>query len=347
MRFSKLSSLILLSTLACTESPDDPIIAEYPTCSTDGQIACVARADYPAVDKALLAANLGNLRSGNSIAGLTGTLNTCAADNGISCVTSAEYPSVVKADVTAATIINGSILAGVSGTFAAPCAADGQVDCLSTPTFKAVRLSTITSFDVRAGSTFGGLAGTTAFYRNASTLSIFNRTTGDGSNVSTGDADNYDTIDDAAGGMAIPITMTAGASNVQSNWIREPTTDTDSDETCNGSESCAYLDRFTGLSWLSDNGMPYTWEAAITSCESLTIAGTSDWRIPTQKELQQAYVNRIYGLRIPMALTTGQYFSSTSVSSLLTNYAWGIRLAYGETSAQDKGVSAPHVLCVR
>lgn len=46
-------------------------------------------------------------------------------------------------------------------------------------------------------------------------------------------------------------------------------------------------DNATGLTWTqSDNASGITWEAALNYCESLDIAGITDWRLPNVKELQ-------------------------------------------------------------
>ena len=41
----------------------------------------------------------------------------------------------------------------------------------------------------------------------------------------------------------------------------------------------------TGLVWQRADQAPATWEAALAACESLVLAGASDWRLPTIKEL--------------------------------------------------------------
>ena len=46
-------------------------------------------------------------------------------------------------------------------------------------------------------------------------------------------------------------------------------------------------DQATGLTWTqNDSGEGLDWEGALNYCESLDYAGTSDWRLPTAKELQ-------------------------------------------------------------
>jgi len=56
-------------------------------------------------------------------------------------------------------------------------------------------------------------------------------------------------------------------------------------KTVNGDE--VVIDHITGLTWQRQNdGIKRTWLEAMNYCESLTLAGYSDWRRPTWKELQ-------------------------------------------------------------
>jgi len=48
------------------------------------------------------------------------------------------------------------------------------------------------------------------------------------------------------------------------------------------------IDKFSGLVWQQDtgnNGQPMMWKEALTYCESLNLAGYTDWRLPNIKEL--------------------------------------------------------------
>jgi len=47
------------------------------------------------------------------------------------------------------------------------------------------------------------------------------------------------------------------------------------------------IDNVTGLTWQrDDDGIKRTWPQAMDYCENLALAGYSDWRLPTKKELQ-------------------------------------------------------------
>lgn len=50
------------------------------------------------------------------------------------------------------------------------------------------------------------------------------------------------------------------------------------------------LDTETGLMWpLQDNGSDISWSAGKEYCESFSLGGFSDWRMPTQEELASLY----------------------------------------------------------
>ena len=57
------------------------------------------------------------------------------------------------------------------------------------------------------------------------------------------------------------------------------------------------LDKGTGLMWAAkDNGSGITWKGAKKYCEEYRGGGYTDWRMPTQSELEMLYDNRIDGI---------------------------------------------------
>ncbi len=73
-------------------------------------------------------------------------------------------------------------------------------------------------------------------------------------------------------------------------------------------------DHVTHRMWQKqDNVISYTWDAAITYCEGLTLAGFSDWRVPSPKELESIPHDAVY---FPSINTT--FFRVTAPS----NYWW-------------------------
>jgi len=97
-------------------------------------------------------------------------------------------------------------------------------------------------------------------------------------------------------------------------------------------------------------------EDAINYCATLDFGGRTDWYLPSQKELMQAYIDGMYnqaGATLTDAATftwgtgatAGYSFWSSSELSFLPAYAWTVYLASGGTSGYTKpGTNA--VRCV-
>jgi len=135
------------------------------------------------------------------------------------------------------------------------------------------------------------------------------------------------------------------------------------------------LDQNTGLRWLkcslSEEGKPdttpdcseinekYTWEEAITACESLDYAGKDNWRLPNIKELHSIVTS--YQYKNPMInkkyfpdtmadpdnpSKSSIYWSSTTYNSKVNepgdpldnpeNFAWRVDFTYGSISLSYK-----------
>lgn len=96
---------------------------------------------------------------------------------------------------------------------------------------------------------------------------------------------------------------------------------------------------------LSADGVRPTGGGAIGFCDALNtanFAGYSNWYLPTQKELQQAYIDgSANNLDRP-----GYYFWSSSEASWDSTAAWRVSLPYGYTDANTK-VTKYYVRCVR
>lgn len=88
---------------------------------------------------------------------------------------------------------------------------------------------------------------------------------------------------------------------------------------------------------------------AINYCANLNLAagGTSstDWYLPSQKELMQAYLNGIYNQTNTTFATTSDFWSSAEASDNPAN-AWLVYLSHGSTGNYGK-VNALSVRCVR
>jgi PKD repeat protein len=95
-------------------------------------------------------------------------------------------------------------------------------------------------------------------------------------------------------------------------------------------------DTFTGLMWQQetpDNLM--TWEQALSYCENSNLAGYTDWRLPTRKELRSLVDHSQYYPAINITYFpetfSSFYWSSTTYASG-TNSTWGVDFTNGEDS---------------
>ena len=96
------------------------------------------------------------------------------------------------------------------------------------------------------------------------------------------------------------------------------------------------------------DGVRPTGGNSIAFCNTLNSAGTTgfggyaNWYLPTQKELQQAYIDGSnHNLPSP-----GNYFWSSTEDYGYPDYAWTVTLNYGHTSSNTK-TTASYVRCVR
>jgi len=107
----------------------------------------------------------------------------------------------------------------------------------------------------------------------------------------------------------------------------------------------------TRLMWQQGEGGSMTWKDAISYCVGLTLAGHTDWRLPSKKELI-SIVN--YGTYSPSIDTT--YFPGTNAKAYWSSityahsssYAWGVYFVDGFADYIFKGIYGRDcVRCVR
>lgn len=316
-------------------------------CTQDGAVGCVTTKEYPAVGITGLASKV---LAGATVAGIVGTVSpevhsACAADGATGCVAVASFKAVSMSKLTASVIKDGTTIAGVSGTYGPTCASDGQVNCVvsSTSPFKAANVSGINSWDIRSGKALAGLHGSLSFYRNLANSNVYNRNTG--KDASAG-LDIYDTIDDYNNNNStspfIPLANPWGAASTApgSNWTDMKL------GPCNGSGDCVLKDETTALLWAKSDQTKRTWEEAISYCAALNKGGLTGWRVPTQKELLQAYVDGIWSKKDALNFTTSdQYWSSTTISSATWD-SWTVALNSGEVKPMLKG-GTEYALCTK
>lgn len=236
------------------------------------------------------------------------------------------------------------------GTAYANCSSDGQTDCIATTSFPAANKSQFSTWDIRSGATIAGVSGSISFARNLADTSTFDRYSATGS---ISGLDLYDTIDDYNADGSFPSEVPSGFSPVSgSNWVRSFHGDDGSsggvasNSICDGGEVCIYIDKISGRSWSRSDGFPGNFEAAVSYCDGLVAGGVSDWRLPTQKELMQAYVNGIWLKSSALNIVDGYEYYSATTYSFDDSQAHVAELSAGYVNHSSKSLSK-YTLCVR
>lgn len=113
-------------------------------------------------------------------------------------------------------------------------------------------------------------------------------------------------------------------------------------------------DVVTGLVWQkSDDDTTRTWQDALTYCNDLNLGGSSNWRLPNNKELfsivdQSTYDPAIHVATFPGVASgagTSYYWTSTSYAANPV-HAWYVTFYLGTTNYFTK-TSSYLVRCVR
>ena len=94
-----------------------------------------------------------------------------------------------------------------------------------------------------------------------------------------------------------------------------------------------------GLMWQKAAAGTKTWEAALAYCETLVLAGHSDWRLPDQSELQSLFDSTYDNPSINRTAfpndTSSLYWSSTTDADN-ADYAWTVYFLDGSAYSNDK-----------
>ncbi len=113
----------------------------------------------------------------------------------------------------------------------------------------------------------------------------------------------------------------------------------------------ASCDYFTSIPRSSYDGLDSDCGLAINYCATLDFAGRTDWYLPSQKELMQAYIDGIYNQagideESAAAFVTDTLYWSSSEVSYYSAYAWRVYLNFGGTSYSAKTNTYNGVRCV-
>lgn len=111
-------------------------------------------------------------------------------------------------------------------------------------------------------------------------------------------------------------------------------------------------DSGTHLTWQQGESSTMTWEAALTYCEGLSLAGSSDWRLPNHKELLSLvdYTKATHPLinttLFPGAISLDEYWSSTTRTGIDTD-ALVVYFNAGYSYSSFKTNTGVNARCVR
>ncbi|WP_027185602.1 DUF1566 domain-containing protein [Desulfovibrio inopinatus] len=109
------------------------------------------------------------------------------------------------------------------------------------------------------------------------------------------------------------------------------------------------LDTSTNLIWMqADDGVQRTWREALAYCENLTLAGTSDWRLPNINELESLVdLERIAPTIDPVFSCRVDSFWSSSPYGGSSYSVWFVDFHSGSAPYGENTIAIRSVRCVR
>ena len=119
-----------------------------------------------------------------------------------------------------------------------------------------------------------------------------------------------------------------------------------------GNGNGTVTDSGTHLMWQQGESSLMTWEAVLTYCEGLSLAGSSDWRLPNHKELLSLvdYTKATHPLinttLFPGAISLDEYWSSTTRTGIDTD-ALVVYFNAGYSYSSFKTNTGVNARCVR
>ena len=330
------------------------------SCTTDGQVGCLTTSTFKPVNTSTL--NASKIALGTTIAGITGTkydMKQCRNASNLSLFDTRPAAATVKIPEEILGVAANTLTIGGSGH---GLATNNQVQIYCTngvgtqmgggpvsvgTNYYAIVMS---GTGIRLEATIAG---------GALTIASTAGCTGTWVIAPTADlvAQNTDTIDDSNGtGSTAPSSSPWGSDYLcnESNFTNKTgaaplapsnTIPTHANQTWNK----IWRDELTGLHFtntLHTAGGPSDWYMASVLCTNLDALnggnGGSGWRLPTQKELMQLYINGVSKI----ALGTSENFWTSTAPSFSSFNAYAVFLADGSVSYNSRS-SSNSVICVR
>jgi hypothetical protein len=364
-------------------------------CSADGGTGCVTIDSYKSADATRISA--GNIRNGVTIAGQAGgypsssyrlpfASNTDDLDNPtfllkLKSSGNFEYWSsdgsyqtgTGDAELSAENILKDVDIFGTAGTLSPlPCSYTDEAACTADSVCRwrgaACQLN---PWNIRSGISLAGTVGSMKqSCRNRIASSIFNTDSMPPQDQATNGTlfDWWDTTDNQYSTGLVTAEQPTGWTSEHSCG-KELWTDVTPDGTCDSSaDDCMMRDNISTLIWsesfpVSESAPTNTtgnWSVAVAHCNDLSFGERSDWRLPTQMELQAAYIHGLTELAYRggtarpggdaldnnnfFIAQTGAYWSATT-HSLTTTTAYNMHLGQSYSNAPTK-TTAFAILCV-
>jgi len=118
-----------------------------------------------------------------------------------------------------------------------------------------------------------------------------------------------------------------------------------------GQQSNTWTDPVTGLMWAKqDNDNTVTWDQGTSYCANLSLAGSSDWRLPTIDELADLYdqTQNVFSFHIKGNIRLSACCPWSCSTGRDSGTAWSFRFTDGKRYTTRRGDGLGHrALCVR
>ncbi len=247
------------------------------------------------------------------------------------------------------------------------CSQDGQQDCVAKGDFKAIKPSSIDPSDVRIGKTIAGVSGADPEMkqcRNAADLGFWDASSLANANSGTWSpnsiAEDWDTIDDYNNGTLTPpvdgpwgsayVCDPNNFTNVSALGLPGLTPTGTTPAGANVVFSQIWRDDLTGVYFtniIKSVTAGSNWQGIMDMCANLDSGdGPGKWRLPTQKELLQLYIDGISRLAVSGGAFGYYFWTSTKDSTNSNALALDLSNSYTENTIARTNTTT-RAICVR